>query len=381
MVAPKITDEQFISEIENGLTLMDISKKYQINYRNILSRKAKLVSRGYSPEHGWNIKVPEGYHIQGNSTCYKIDENGTSTPIIQWVKSSKDQQQQLEDLKEAIQIFVEDLPKVLATSIPDLPNEDLLACYPLGDPHIGMLSWDQETGDSWDLKIAEETFIKMFDSIIKRAPKCKRCKILNLGDYFHTDNTVGVTARSGHHLDCDGRFAKMAQIGIKIFRQMITSALEHHEIVEVDILPGNHDDVGSIFLGIALKHIYENEPRVLVDDSPSVFHYTRFGKNLIGSHHGHTCKMDRLPGVMACDMPKDWGETEFRYWLTGHIHHDSKKDINGCVIESFRTLAAKDVYSYSGGWRSGRDIKVIIYHKEFGEVERYTLGLNHLVTV
>jgi len=85
--------------------------------------------------------------------------------------------------------------------------------------------------------------------------------------------------------------------------------------------------------------------------------------------------MDKLPAVMAADRPQDWGQTEFRYWLTGHIHHDSKIEAPGCMVESFRTLAAKDAYASYGGWRSGRDTKVIVYHKDFGEVERHTIAL------
>ena len=86
--------------------------------------------------------------------------------------------------------------------------------------------------------------------------------------------------------------------------------------------------------------------------------------------------MDRLPGVMAADKAKDWGETEFRYWLTGHIHHDSKKEFPGVMVESFRTLAARDSYATAGGWRSGRDTKCIVYHKEYGEIERHSVNIN-----
>ncbi len=344
--------------------------------------------------------VPDGYKIKGESTYYtteyetlynidgtpQLNDNGTIKKIRvdqlrgQWVKSSEDKERQLEIITEMCQGFIKDLPKVKPVTINEyLIHEDKLAVYPLGDPHIGMLAWKDECGESWDLKIAEQTFCSIFDRVVRTAPHCKECLIVNLGDYFHRDNEAGVTLRSGAKLDTDGRFAKMVQVGIKIKRQMIKTALEIHEIVNVFILPGNHDDVSSLFLSIALKHIYENEPRVIIHDNPSLFHYFKFGKVLIGAHHGHTCKMDNLPQVMAADKAKDWGDTEFRYWLTGHIHHDSSKEFPGCKVESFRTLAARDSYATNGGWRSGRDTKCIVYHKNFGEIERHTINIAQIL--
>jgi hypothetical protein len=134
-----------------------------------------------------------------------------------------------------------------------------------------------------------------------------------------------------------------------------------------------------MFLSVALANIYENEPRVIIDISPAPFHYVRFGKVLIGAHHGHTCKADRLPGVMAADRARDWGETEYRYWMTGHIHHDTLKEYPGVKVESFRTLAAKDAYAAWGGYRSGQDSKCIVMHKEYGEVERHTVNIREVM--
>lgn len=78
---------------------------------------------------------------------------------------------------------------------------------------------------------------------------------------------------------------------------------------------------------------------------------------------------------MATDRAKDWGETEFRYLHTGHIHHDTMKEYPGVKVESFRTLAAKDAYATWNGYRSGQDSKAIVYHRDFGEVERHTVNI------
>lgn len=377
MVAQKLTDEQLKSDLSSGINLAEIARNHEITYRQAQKRKAALVKRGWSPEHNWNNSVPEGYKISGVSQY--VDENGTV--LRQWIKSSEDKEAQMIIFKASVQAFLEDLPKAVPVILDNESQiyDQLISVYPLGDPHIGMLAWDKECGENWDLDIAVRTFVDIFAHVVKTAPRSKEALIINLGDFFHADNQAGVTSRSGHSLDMDGRYAKMVQVGVMILRRMIETALEHHETVRIINVIGNHDDTGSLFLSILLKHVYENEPRVIVDDAPSPFHYVRWGKVLIGAHHGHTCKMEKLPGVMAADRAEDWGQTQFRYWLTGHIHHDSKKEFPGCMVESFRTLAAKDSYATYGGWRSGRDTKVIVYHKERGEVSRNTVDISMLL--
>ena len=370
----KFTDDQLIELLNTGVTSStELGRRFGVSEATIRDRKKKLAKMGLSPEHDMTHIVPDGFKVKGVSSLY----NKEGVLSAQWVKSSEDKERQFELLKEAIVAMVKDLPKVEKQTVYNehTINDDLMSVYPLGDPHIGMLSWGKETGDDWDLSIAEKTFSTMFDRVVLTAPRSSEAVIVNLGDFFHSDNIEAVTSRSGHHLDQDGRYAKMVQIGVLIIRRMITTALQHHNIVRVINCIGNHDDTGSIFLSICLQHVYENEPRVIIEDTLGAFNYIRFGKNLIGAHHGHTCKMERLPGVMAADRYKDWGETEFRYWLTGHIHHDSKQEHPGCMVESFRTIATKDAYASYGGWRSGRDTKCIVFHKQYGEVERHTINI------
>jgi hypothetical protein len=157
-------------------------------------------------------------------------------------------------------------------------------------------------------------------------------------------------------------------------RQCIESALSKHGRVRVINATGNHDDTTSLMLAICLANIYEHEPRVTVDTAPSAFHYFRHGRTMVGIHHGHSTKPDRLPGVMAADRAKDWGETLHRYWWIGHVHHQSLKDYAGVTVESFRTLAAKDAYAHWGGYRAPRDMKCIVLHDQHGEVVRHTVS-------
>jgi hypothetical protein len=46
-------------------------------------------------------------------------------------------------------------------------------------------------------------------------------------------------------------------------------------------------------------------------------------------------------------------------------------ELPGVVCEAFRTLAAKDAYAAGHGYRAGRDMRCIVHHKDFGEIERH----------
>jgi len=341
-------------------------------YRAIRETRALAAKHDFKTYHNTEGVTPDGFSIKGTSTLY--DNEGNTK--IQWVKTTIDAVRQQEMMREAIDAMCADLPKVLPVVGPLHSSTDLMAIYPLGDPHIGMLAWGEETGQDWDLSIAEGVFCAVFDRLVKTAPHCEEAVIINLGDFYHYDNMEGTTSRSKHSLDTDGRYAKMVQIGVKIMRQMINSALEHHDHVRVINAIGNHDDTGAIFLSVCLANIYENEPRVTIDQKPAPFHYIQFGKCMGTIHHGHTCKMDKLPAVMAADQPAMWGATEFRYGYMGHVHHDHIKEYPGVMCESFRTLAAKDAYATWNGYRAGQDSKCIVWHRDHGEVERHTVNIS-----
>ncbi len=332
-----------------------------------------LAGRGEgNKEFRQTLGIMDNENIRGRSVLY--DKDGKVK--LQWVKT--DQDKSFDATKKIIEDLCKDLPKYPKTKPVKLPVEeaDFLACYPMGDPHFGMLAWNEETeGGDFDLKIAEDDLCDAVDRLVALG-RGKNALIVNLGDFFHADNMDGRTWRSGHILDTDSRWLKMLRTGIRAMIRSIQSALMRHEKVTVICAIGNHDDHSSMMLMTVLSNIFENEPRVTIMDKPTIKHYHQFGKVLIGVHHGHSIKMAELPLQMALDRGKEWAESPYRYWFTGHIHHDSRKEIGGVLVESFRTLASADQYAASKGYtRTGRDMKCIVMHKDFGEVERHTVSV------
>ena len=81
---------------------------------------------------------------------------------------------------------------------------------------------------------------------------------------------------------------------------------------------------------------------------------------------------------MAADVPELWGATKHRMWFVGHVHHQDIKEYRGCTVEYFRTLAARDAWHAGQGYRAGRDMRLIVLHREHGEIERHRADLGML---
>lgn len=363
----RFSDQQIIEALREHGSIRAAAKALGAGKSTIQERVPHLAKLGWSPAHGMTHTVPDGFQVKGVSTLY--GRNGEK--VGQWVKSTRDLERQREMLEAACKALSEDLPQVEARKPRAAQyREDLLTAYPIGDPHIGMLAWGEEVGEDWDLQIAEKVHCGAMKHLVAQSYPTRQALIVNLGDALHYDSLAPVTPRSGHHLDSDGRYAKMISVAMKIIRQCVETALDKHELVHIVNVPGNHDETGALWLSVALSHIYAHEPRVTVETSPSLFSYYRWGKVLIGMHHGHTAKPDKLPGVMAADRAVDWGETLYRYWWMGHVHHESKREYPGVSVESFNTLASKDAYAANGGWRSRESMQSILLHREHGEVAR-----------
>lgn len=330
------------------------------------SRLAQAAVRGIAPGH-FNQGTAPGFTI-GKVTI----QRGPSGEVERtWERQSPDDAQREEAIRSAIASLADEVRGLSPlTPAPAHTQSDLMAVYPMGDPHFGLYAYAEETGDNFDLDIAETVTRDAIDRLVQSAPPAETGMLVNLGDAFHADDSSNQTPTSGHALDVDTRFAKVAQIGLRAMVHCVHRLLEKHEKVIVWNMAGNHDPHSALWLAIAMDAFFANEPRVSVDLSPSLFKFLRFGKVLLGAHHGHGAKANDLPLLMAADRPEDWGATEFRHWLCGHIHHWTAKEHPGVVVETFRTLAGKDAWHAGKGYRSRRDMNCIVYHKQYGEIQR-----------
>lgn len=337
--------------------------------RGINSTQEKMETlHGWNPDADLTKPIPSPLIIRGTSTLYGDD----GALKLQWVKTKLDDERVDALFRESLSVLsqsVKGLSKI--TKPPAKCMDDLLAVYPLGDPHFGMYSWAKETGSDFDVETAREHTLAAIDRLVMTAPSASTAIILPLGDVLHADNQTNQTPGHKNQLDVDTRFVKVLGVAIQAFRHVILRALQKHPKVIVRFVAGNHDPHSVWALAYTIAAYFDNEPRVEIDLSPSLFWYHRFGKVLIGSTHGDTVKPEQLLGVMATDRAEDWGATRHRYFYTGHIHTSNKKEFNGLMWESFRTIAPSDAWASGRGYRAGQDMQCIVHHREYGEIERH----------
>jgi hypothetical protein len=249
---------------------------------------------------------------------------------------------------------------------PRVVERDLMTVYPIADQHLGLLAWGRETGSSYDLKIAEKRLLDTAGLVMAQTPRSRYGLIINLGDWYHANDQRNVTPRSGHQLDVDGRWYKVLMAGVKLMMRIIDMALAKHEIVEVANIPGNHDPEAARAMTVALAMFYANNKRVKISFPGDLF-FRRFGATLIGAAHGDKMKPDRMAMTMATTRRREWGATAYHWFLFGHIHHETAKEVGDVRCESFQTLADKDNYAASGGYNSGQSLTAITLHHRRGE--------------
>ncbi|MCD1644176.1 hypothetical protein [Aurantimonas coralicida] len=366
MPTPPLADEVLIEAValrNEHKTLQDAANAAGISWHSFNNRLTRAAERGL--DGSVPRAVPLGQRIKGVSTLY----NAAGDVAAQWVKTDRDKLDPAEIVEQIREALAEYDGTAEPTPAPVADNA-LATIFPVVDAHFGLMTWKQESGHDYDLKIAEKTIRDSMSRLFEASPASSTAVILGLGDLLHSDGYEPVTKRSRNVLDVDSRYPKILKTATTLLVWMIDRALEKHGQVLVRILPGNHDDQSAIAVSLALSMRYSSHPRVTVDDDPSRFWYWSWGATLLGATHGDMAKMADLPGLMAQQRPKEWGASKFRAVYTGHIHHQSAIEKLGVVVESFQTTAVPDAWHAGMGYGSGRSVVSITHCRERGEISR-----------
>lgn len=252
------------------------------------------------------------------------------------------------------------------------------------DFHFGKLSLEEETGEEWNLDIAEAVYRGTVKSLLESATSDGRPInriLLPLGnDLFNVDNAylktyLGTSQDNVHSVKQLFRHVK------NIVRDSI---LDMRAIAPVDVIivPGNHDKTISYFLGEAIEDWFWNDSAVTVDNSPKSRKYVHWGINLIGFTHGDKIKHDMLPGRMTDEEPHKWADSQWREWHIGHKHRGEIKVFyplstkNGVIIRTLPSLTSADNWHYDHGYLGGvRRAEAYLWDKEVALAGIYNCNL------
>lgn len=340
----------------------------------------------------FKVKTSEGYrkdrqvswHVEnGNVTKGDVEDTGKMLVVplyhveVRLVKKKKEV-----IAKNAIAIMMEDI-KSFAPHYPIINyqkyNDGCLYEIDMFDVHFGRLTWEEESGESYDVKLAKNIITSTLHKLLSHAQNEKISKIVfPVGnDFFNVDSKFNTTT-AGTPQQEDTRWQKTFRLGRKMMVEMIDSCSAIAP-VDVVVVPGNHDEQRSFYLGEALECWYNNNPNVNINNDAKKRKYYKFGKNLIGYTHGSDEKLDRLPLLMANEQPELWAQTKFREWHTGDKHN--RKDIsyistnenNGMVVRILRSLASADAWTFNKGYIGAlRASESFLWHPEDGLIAQFT---------
>ena len=372
------TDRQrkIIELHEQGFGYSTIATKLGLNTRWVARDCVRLVKgkaavQGWSPSHDMTHTVPEAFNVKGISTYYNED----GKPVGQWVKSVADKDAQFESMIERIELACDGITPWKPIKKPKTTEQDLLSLLVITDFHLGSYCWCDETSEDYSTDMARDLFLSSLKEMIDSTPNSKVGLLCNLGDFLHWDGLLQVTPTSSHVLDNDSRYSRIVDIAMTVMDEAVRMMLKKYEKVVFVCAEGNHDIAGSVWLRKFIRKLYANEPRLEVIDNDFPYYAYLHGKIMLGFHHGHKVKMDRLPRVFSSEprFREDWGKAKIAYIHSGHYHSEKVVEDAGAVVEQHPTLASRDAYATRLGLISQRGAKAITYDKDLGEVSRITV--------
>lgn len=366
--------EALRQHVQDGGNATSYAKLHGLCDRTVRRWLAALQATGYDPENGRYHRNPADQSVSGYSTLVRFPDGDPFGRVLEWVKTNRTIADQLASINRVIESLCEEIRPIDSVQYSgESHNPDLITVIPIGDPHIGLLTWKAEVGEDWDLKIAERVFRTVFARLLAKLPDTDECVLVNTGDFFHADNIAGETSRSKHKLDLDGRHGKWIDAGGVIIVMMLDACLRKYKRVTFVNVTGNHDDIMGRFLGTLSDFTFRNEKRLTVLKGDSPRQYQQRGIVGMGFAHCHLCKPSQLPQAFACDVPEIWGATKLRMYFTGHVHHDSQtvyKDNNGVIVVSAGIIPPRDAYAYGAGYSAHRTMCGWVLDTKRGEIDR-----------
>jgi hypothetical protein len=388
------------AEIENETT----EAEYGENYINIIcaSKRIRTVDEAIKEfdidlnvwkVDRFKVKTSEGYRkdrrvqweVEGGVTTRgKVDDSGKML-VVPMYHVQVTLVRKVDEIRGRLWLadFIADAKKH-APRYPTLKykkSKGLIYEVDLPDIHFGKLTWGEESGDDYDIKIAREIVLKTLDRLLSYAhPFGVDRIILPMGnDFFNVDNKDNTTTHGTPQQE-DTRWQKTFREGRRLAVDMIDMC-QSLAPVDVLIVPGNHDEQRSFYLGEVLDAQYSKHKHVQVDNSPMKRKYRHYGNILLGFTHGYHEKLKQLPSLMPVEKPEEWARSKFREWHLGDKHHKKDllhrtEDVDGVTIRLLRSLSATDVWHFDKGYVGApRSAEAFLWDVSDGLVAQFQAGL------
>jgi predicted phosphodiesterase len=374
MPTPALTDEQF----QEALNLYDehgteyaAADALGISRPAFANRLRKARAWRDAPDGQRLAILHSGLSIDTAKAGWRKIKNadGTSDSVYWRAPNEPETDRTVEALRSGLEAIAP-APYVPTPNAPD----GLCAVFPVADLHMGMLADEEEVGENWDGKKAGKAFQETFGRLVSVTPAAGVAVLAQLGDLMHVDDQRNVTPQSGHQLDADTRYFMILRRAVAVMKWGIDELRQKYPKVIYRGVRGNHDMTAHYAVTLALAEHYKDTIGVEIVDNAGEFYVYEFGVNMVLLHHGDKAKPERLVHFAAAEWPEMWGRTKHRIALSGHVHHETRKEIGGMCFESVGTIIPRDVHAYSHAYSAKRSLVSITLDEKDGEISRAKVG-------
>lgn len=215
---------------------------------------------------------------------------------------------------------------------PPIPDGATYLEYDVADPHFGLLAHQPETGEHYDLKIAQERLLMCTRSVVSRnkGRRFKKINLVTLGDIIHVDNG-DMTTTKGTKQDAEGRVPKMLDTAVSTLVEVVRILEELKSPIVYTYVPGNHDTNLGYAVAMCVKAILRNDPNVTFDIAPTLFKTVTYGCTIVGLSHGEA-NDKRAHTDLINQHRREFGLSNYAEVHMGHLHSEAAKDVVGGIM-------------------------------------------------
>jgi hypothetical protein len=236
------------------------------------------------------------------------------------------------------------------------------------DPHNGLLAWRTESGEDYDLKIAQQRFINCAWDIRKRCEgkKIKLIKLCMLGDILHTANDQQSTEH-GTLQSVDGRYAKITDTTEDTI-VIVISILKEIAPVEVTWVSGNHSRTSEY---LVMRCVAKSFSDVKFDITPNTIKSIKIGNALVGLAHGDMPKKNITQNVDQ--EARMIGGIKYIEQHCGHFHSEITTWVNGIIVRYLPCLCSSSAWEHQQGYLNFKAMVSFLWSETNG-IKEYWLN-------
>jgi len=361
----------------------ELMEAYKIDPSQWRAEKYTIrTSEGYRKDRQVSWHVEDGVVVQGD-----VEDSGKMlvVPLYHMELRLVRREEEIR-AQDIVKSLIQDAAEYIGPKYPAIKyiphHENMLYEIAMPDIHFGRLTWHEEGGEDYDIKIARHVVKSTLDQLLWHASSFGVSRILlPIGnDFFNVNSKLNTTVRGTLQQE-DTRWQKTFRAGRILATEMI-DACTAVAPTDVLLIPGNHDEEKVFYLGDALECWYHNNSNVHIDNIAKTRKYYEYGRILLGFTHGDTETMKKLPNLMQFEVPKSWGHSLYREWHTGHTHHkaDFVLEVDeqiGIVVRILRSLVPVDAWTFSKGFVGPqRAAEAFLWHPDNGLVAQFTAGVD-----